>query len=155
MALEIERKFRVAGDGWQAGVVRQRRLRQAYLSEKGTVSVRVRIDEDRDATLTIKAAAGGIERHEYEYAIPLADAEELIKRPVGVVIEKTRHFVPAGDMTWEIDVFGGQNAGLVLAEVELTHADQPLERPNWLGEEVTADRRFYNADLARRPFSTW
>jgi adenylate cyclase len=155
MALEIERKFRVAGDGWKPLVTRTRRLRQAYLTKNGPLSIRVRIDADETGTLTIKAAHSGMERHEYEYAIPLADAEELIRQREGSVISKVRHIVPIGGLNWEVDVFDGENAGLVIAEVELDRPDRTFERPDWLGEEVTGDRRYYNADLAKRPFTSW
>jgi adenylate cyclase len=155
MALEIERKFRVVGDGWKPLVARSRRLRQAYLTKDGRLSIRVRIDGEETATLSIKAARSGMARHEYEYAIPLADAEELIRQREGTIISKVRHIVPIGDLNWEVDVFDGENAGLVIAEVELDRPDRTLERPGWLGEEVTGDRRYYNADLAKRPFTSW
>mgnify|MGYP005861622719 CR=1 FL=1 len=155
MALEIERKFRVAGDGWKPLVARTRRLRQAYLTKDGRLSIRVRIDGEASATLTLKAAHSGMARHEHEDAIPLADAEELIRQREGAIISKVRHIVPIGDLNWEVDVFDGENAGLVIAEVELDRPDRTLERPDWLGEEVTGDRRYYNADLAKRPFTSW
>jgi adenylate cyclase len=155
MALEIERKFHVSGDGWRPLVARTRHLRQAYLSKSGRLSIRVRIDGDSDGTLTIKAARSGLERHEYEYAIPLADAEELMLQREGSVISKVRHIVPINGLSWEIDVFDGDNAGLVVAEIELDRPDRTFERPEWLGEEVTGDRRFYNADLASRPYKSW
>jgi adenylate cyclase len=155
MALEIERKFRVSGDSWKPLVARTRRLRQAYLTKNGRLSVRVRIDGDETGTLTIKAARSGLERHEYEYAIPLADAEELMHQREGSVISKVRHIVPISGFNWEIDVFDGENAGLVVAEIELDRADRTFERPDWLGEEVTGDRRFYNADLAKHPYMSW
>ena len=106
-------------------------------------------------TLTIKTVAPGIERHEYEYPIPVADAENLLERREGAVISKTRHIVPAGGLVWEIDLFTGDNEGLRVAEVELDHAERVVECPDWIGEEVTGDRRFYNADLSRHPFSRW
>ncbi len=155
MALEIERKFRVSGDGWKPLVSRTRRLRQAYLTKTGRLSIRVRIDGDAAGTLTIKAARSGMERHEYEYAIPLTDAEELMLQRDGSVISKVRHIVPIGGLEWEIDVFDGENAGLVIAEIELDRPDRTFERPDWLGEEVTGDRRYYNADLAKRPYTSW
>jgi len=155
MALEIERKFRVSGDSWRPLVARTRRLRQAYLSKNGRLSIRVRIDGDRDGTLTIKAARSGLERHEYEYTIPLADAEELMLQREGSIISKVRHIVPIDGLNWEIDVFDGENTGLVVAEIELDRPDRTFERPEWLGEEVTGDRRFYNADLATRPYKSW
>jgi len=155
MALEIERKFRVTGESWRPFVTRSRRLRQAYLTKNGRLSVRVRIDESETGTLTIKAARSGMSRHEYEYAIPLADAEELMLQREGSIISKVRHIVPVGGLEWEIDVFEGENAGLVIAEIELDRPDREFERPDWLGEEVTGDRRFYNASLVERPYASW
>jgi adenylate cyclase len=155
MALEIERKFRVRGDGWKRHVVRTRRLRQAYLTKNDRISMRVRVDGDEAATLTIKTARTGIERHEYEFAIPVADAKELLELRDGSIISKTRHIVRNGGLNWEVDVFDGDNTGLVIAEIELDRADRIIELPHWLGEEVTDDRRFYNADLAKHPFSSW
>jgi adenylate cyclase len=155
MALEIERKFRVSHDGWKPHVASTRRLRQAYLSKTGRLSIRVRIDGGTDGTLTIKAARSGLERHEYEYTIPVADAEELMLQREGSIISKVRHIVPIDGLNWEIDVFDGENAGLIIAEIELDRADRAFDRPEWLGEEVTGDRRFYNADLASRPYKSW
>lgn len=154
MALEIERKFRVVGDDWRRLAVSRRRIRQAYLSMGGRTSIRVRIDTST-ATLTIKTARPGAERREYEYAIPIAEAEELLLQREGEIITKVRYVVAVGELLWEIDVFDGENAGLVIAEVELADADQPIEPQPWLGEEVTHDRRYYNADLARHPFARW
>lgn len=155
MALEIERKFRVADDSWKPLVTRTRSLRQAYLTKNDRLSTRIRIDGTEQATLTIKTAAPGIERNEFEYPIPVGDAEQLLLRCEGAIICKVRHIVPFAGLVWEIDVFDGENAGLVIAEVELDRADQPVELPAWLGMEVTGDRRYYNADLAMRPFSRW
>jgi adenylate cyclase len=155
MALEIERKFRVRGDGWKRHVVRARRLRQAYLTKNDRISMRVRIDGEEAATLTIKTARSGIERHEYEFAIPVADAKELMEQREGAIISKVRHIVRNGGFNWEVDVFDGDNSGLVIAEIELDRSDRIIELPSWIGEEVTDDRRFYNADLAKHPYSTW
>ena len=155
MALEIERKFRVHGDGWKRHAVRARRLRQAYLTKNDRLSTRVRIDDDTVATLTIKTTRSGIERHEYEFAIPIADARELMEHREGAIISKVRHIVRNGGLNWEIDVFDGENSGLVIAEIELDRADRVIELPTWIGEEVTDDRRFYNADLAKHPYSSW
>ena len=155
MALEIERKFRVRSDSWKRHVVRTRRLRQAYLTKNDRMSTRVRIDDDAIATLTIKTTRSGMERHEYEFAIPLADARELMEHREGAIISKTRHIVRNGGLNWEIDVFDGDNSGLVVAEIELDRADRVIELPAWIGEEVTDDRRFYNADLAKHPYSSW
>lgn len=155
MPLEIERKFLVDGDGWRAGVTRARHLRQAYLTKNRRISIRVRIDGETHASLTIKSAGAGIERHEYEYVIPVADALDLLEQREGSVIVKTRHIVPFGGLEWEIDVFEGDNAGLIVAEVELADAGHRIVRPAWLGREITDDRRYYNADLSKHPFTRW
>lgn len=154
MGLEIERKFLVANDDWRAQSARSVEMRQGYLAgEGGKASVRVRIEGER-ANLNIKAAVVGSTRAEYQYDIPLAEGRELIKLCVGT-LEKTRHYVEQGDLTWEIDVFEGANAGLVVAEIELPAEDHPYGRPAWLGREVTMDRRYYNHALALHPYSTW
>lgn len=155
MPVEIERKFRVTGESWRAHVTSVRRIRQAYLTKNGRLSVRVRIDDNIKATLTIKTVEHGIRRNEFEYPIPVADAEDLLERREGAVIIKVRHIVPFAGMSWEVDVFEGENAGLIVAEVELAHADDVFTRPDWVGEEVTHDRRYYNADLAKRPYTQW
>lgn len=155
MAVEIERKFRVIDLMWMASVSRKRRIRQAYLTKNGRVAIRIRIEDEHRATLTIKTAQPSVRRQEYEYDIPVADAEELLELRDGAVIEKTRHEVPVGDIVWEVDVFAGDNSGLVIAEVELASGDQDFCRPEWLGEEITHDKRFYNADLAKRPYRSW
>lgn len=155
MALEIERKFRVRSDDWKSLVTRTRSLRQAYLTKNGRLTVRVRIDGNESGTLTIKGARSGLERHEYEYAIPLRDAEELMLQREGSIISKVRHIVPMDGFNWEIDVFDGENTGLIIAEIELDQADRTFDRPVWLGDEVTGDRRYYNADLAMSPYTSW
>jgi len=155
MAIEIERKFHVLSDAWRRDVVGVRHLRQAYLSKNARISIRVRIDGDDKATLTIKTATAGIERNEYEYPIPVTDALELFEQREGSIVQKRRHIVPIDGHDWEIDVFEGDNAGLVVAEIELPSTDTQLVRPSWLGAEITQDRRFYNADLASHPYALW
>lgn len=155
MALEIERKFLVVGDGWRAAVSGLRYIRQAYLSKNGRLSIRIRIDGHETASLTIKTAEPGIERQEFEYQIPVQDAEELLKRCEGSIITKVRHLVPLCDHVWEVDVFEGENTGLVIAEIELEDAADRFPYPIWIGREVTADRKYYNSDLARHPFQSW
>lgn len=145
MAIEIERKFLVEGEGWRPAD-RTRRIVQGYLSNGGPVSVRVRI-QDGAATLTIKGERGGIARHEFEYAIPAADAEAMLALAALPPIVKARHEVTIGGKLWQIDVFEGRLAGLVMAEVELAHEDEPFERPPWLGREVTDDPRYRNSAL--------
>jgi adenylate cyclase len=154
MGREIERKFLLRDDTWRAAVHRSMRLRQAYLSEAGRASVRVRI-ADTHATLNIKGARLGVSREEYEYPIPLDDAEELMTICASHPVVKTRHLVRHGAHTWEIDEFDGANAGLIVAEIELDDAEESFARPDWLGKEVSDDARYYNAALARKPFREW
>ncbi len=148
MATEVERKFLVSGNEWQVEVAHSAAIRQAYLSFTPAMAIRIRIVDDAAAFLTIKSAAPGIARSEFEYPIPLADAHGLLALRAGEVIEKRRHLVRAGWAQWEIDVFEGAHAGLVIAEIELPDADVAFERPSWLGKEVTGDPRYYNANLA-------
>ena len=155
MAVEIERKFLVTSNSWMASVSKIRNIRQAYMCNNERVSVRIRIDSTSGAALTVKTASPGRHRSEYEYQIPVSDAEELLALREGAVVQKIRHEVSFDDLVWEIDVFGMDNAGLVLAEVELESADQAFARPVWLGEEVTDDARFYSANLALYPFRRW
>ena len=154
MGIEIERKFLLAGDAWR-GQGQSVLLRQGYLSSARERVVRVRI-EGEQAMLTIKGANVGATRSEWEYPIPLADAAELLdglcEQPL---IEKTRHRIEHAGMVWEVDEFLGANAGLVVAEIELASEDQPFDKPDWIGAEVSGDARYYNANLIRHPFSQW
>lgn len=154
MPREIERKFLVRTDGWRGAATSSSELRQGYLLNTPEKNVRVRKAGDR-AWLTVKAAADGIARHEFEYEIPPADAAELLQLCEGPLIEKTRHLVPMGSLTWEIDEFEGDNAGLIVAEIELPSEETPFERPEWLGEEVTDDPRYLNASLVGNPYTRW
>lgn len=164
MALEIERKYLLLNDDWRALVARSQKLAQGYLGsafpglsaeqDQGRSSVRVRVAGEQ-AWLNIKARQRGHSRLEYEYAIPLADAEEMLAQCANHGLEKIRHWLPWGDVTFEIDEFLGANQGLVVAEVELSHPDQSFPRPAWLGAEVTDDLRYYNNELAQRPWSEW
>lgn len=153
MAIEIERKFRVRDGRWRGAVTRSIRMAQGYLGGE-RCSIRVRF-EDAEARLNIKARERGAARLEFEYAIPVADAEVLLQSFAGALVEKTRHLVPFGDLTVEVDEFSGVNSGLVIAEIELPSVDHALTLPAWLGEEVTDEMRYYNAELARVPYSTW
>ena len=155
MPLEIERKFLVANERWRAAAGDGRRLRQAYLAAGDRLSVRVRIVGDETALLTLKAARSGAVREEFEYPIPLADAEALFALATGAVIDKTRYRLAHGGHDWEVDVFFGDNAGLVVAEVGLASADEDFDRPGWLGADVTDEHRYYNAALAVRPYRSW
>ena len=154
MGVEIERKFLLRGNGWKAmgqGVL----LRQGYLSSAPDRIVRVRIEGDQ-AMLTIKGRSSGMTRNEWEYPIPSEDAqaflETLCERPL---IEKKRYRIPYQGMLWEIDEFFGENAGLVVAEVELESEEQAFVKPEWIGDEVTHDARYFNANLLRHPYSRW
>lgn len=155
MSVEIERKFLVAGTGWRSAVVRRSELRQGYLDRSDKVSIRVRVRDGVRAALTIKSASPGMTRDEFEYDIPVADAERLFPLCAGALIEKVRHEVRQGDLMWEIDVFGGDNAGLTVAEIELPSENTPFDRPAWLGEEVTEERRYYNSALVAHPYKDW
>jgi CYTH domain-containing protein len=154
MAYEIERKFLVKGD-FKSHSFRQIKIKQGYLSVTGTI-VRVRT-KDREAFITIKNAPkeGSITRHEWEYEIPVDDAEEMLRLCCDCIIDKTRYLVGAGNHIFEVDEFFGSNEGLVIAEVELRQEDEPFERPEWLGEEVTGDVRYYNSYLWAHPYAEW
>lgn len=155
MALEIERKFLLVSDAWRAEAVRSRPMVQGYLGVPGgRASIRVRLD-GAEARLNIKAAVVGAARAEYDYPLPVVDAREIFDHLAIGKIEKTRHYVERAGHVWEIDEFAGDNAGLVVAEIELRSVDEAFERPPWLGKEVTRDARYYNHALALRPWRTW
>ena len=153
--LEIERKFLVCGD-FKSNAVSSTRIRQAYINQAGGRTVRVRI-RDEKAYLTIKGPSvdGGLSRFEWEIEIPVPDAEQLLELRVTAVIDKRRYLVPFDGHTFEVDEFYGDNEGLVMAEVELSTPDETFGRPDWLGAEVTGDRRYYNSHLARHPYKEW
>lgn len=154
MATEIERKYLVVGDAWRA-LGSGTTYRQGYLSTVKERTVRVRVVGDR-GTLTIKGLTVGATRTEYEYDIPVDDAnhmlDDLCEQPV---IDKTRFIVEYAGLTWEIDEFAGANAGLIVAEVELDSEDQAIELPDWIGEEVSHDARYFNANLIAHPYTAW
>ena len=161
MGIEIERKFKVVGAGWREAAARSVRMAQGYVNDMGSLregrqkaSVRVRIAGDQ-AFLNLKSRELGHTRREFDYPIPVADAEALLALCVGGLVDKVRHYVPVGGHTFEVDEFLGENAGLVVAELELEHADADFERPAWLGQEVTDLARYYNLALAERPYSRW
>ena len=155
MGIEIERKFLVRSDDWRTAADAGVRMRQGYLSRGGPASIRVRVEGQR-ANLNIKSAEMGMQRQEYEYDIPTLEAEEMLDRLcLRPIIEKTRYTLQHAGHTWEIDVFEGENAGLVVAELELEHPDEPFESPPWLGEEVTDDKRYYNVSLVDHPYRDW
>lgn len=153
MAKEIERKFLVNGDSWRQlgeGIL----YRQGYIPSQGA-TVRVRVAGNQ-GYLTIKGPTVNFSRSEFEYPIPLADAQEMLDtlcdRPL---IEKTRYKIEWAGLVWEVDEFAGANQGLILAEVELTDEAQQVEIPDWIGTEVTGDPRYFNSYLAKQPFSEW
>ncbi|MFO8030895.1 MAG: CYTH domain-containing protein [Cyclonatronaceae bacterium] len=155
MAQEIERKFLVDGD-FKNRANSQARIRQGYLSLLPERTVRVRVMGGK-GFLTIKgiADASGVSRYEWEREIPVDEAEKLLSICEPGFIDKTRYFVKQGDYTYEVDEFHGDNKGLVIAEVELQSVDEHFEKPDWLGEEVTGDARYYNSSLIRKPFKKW
>ncbi len=155
MPKEIERKFLVASDDWRADAGPGKRLRQAYLASTDAASIRVRLVDDEDASLTIKSASPGLSRDEFEYAIPVDHARAMLAMRIGEVIEKVRYAVPCADGDLTVDEFSGSNAGLVIAEIEIADESVSPALPAWIGAEITGDRRYYNASLAARPFRSW
>lgn len=161
MGIEIERKFLLRDDAWRAHLSRSQRMAQAYINDPAALregreraSVRVRI-AGAQAWLNFKARVIGPSRQEFEYAIPLGDAQALLALCAGGRIAKTRHYVEHDGLTFEIDEFEGDNAGLVVAEVELPDADFAFAHPDWLGLDVTDQPRYYNSALAERPYAQW
>lgn len=155
MAREIERKFLVRGRGWTRTIQRSIRMTQGYLAGDSRCSVRVRRTGE-ESFLNLKSATIGVSRLEFDYPLPTADADAILEHLcTGPPIEKIRHYVPQGRHTWEIDEFKGANEGLVVAEIELSAPDERFERPNWLGEEVSDDPRYYNVRLAVCPYTQW
>lgn len=152
MGIEIERKFLVRGEGWRQGEGLP--LSQGYLNRDKDRTVRVRTAGPR-GYLTVKGRNVGATRAEFEYEIPLADAQALLALCEGPVVQKCRYRVEYAGMVWEIDEFEGENAGLVIAEIELEREDQPFAAPEWLGEDVTQDPRYFNSNLASHPFGRW
>jgi adenylate cyclase len=155
VGVEIERKFLVRDESWRDAADGGTRYRQGYLVGSKAASVRVRI-EGAEGRLNIKSATLGVRRDEYEYPVPLADAERMLdtlcEKPL---IEKTRYHVNHAGRLWEVDVFDGDNAGLVVAEVELPDEQAPLTLPPWAGQEVSDDPRYYNVCLVKHPFKQW
>lgn len=161
MAIEIERKFLVTGDGWREAAHAVVPMAQGYLNDQRSLdegrqraSVRVRLEGDR-AFLNIKSRELGHTRQEFEYALPVEEARALLALCVGGLVEKRRHLVRHAGHLWEVDEFLGDNAGLVVAEIELASATQAFERPDWLGDEATDCPRYYNLALAARPYALW
>ena len=154
MGEELERKFLVRNDDWREGA-QGSLYRQGFLSTEPERTVRVRVAESR-GWITVKGRGLGLRRPEFEYEIPVDDAQEMLERLCQrPLIEKLRYKLRVGDHLWEIDVFEGDNAGLVLAEIELRSEEEPFETPAWLGEEVTGDARYFNANLVAHPYRSW
>jgi len=155
MAIEIERKFLVAGD-FMTCVERSERIVQGYLFTLPEKVCRVRIRGEK-GFLTIKGGSDddGISRLEFEYEIPSCEAEALLKLCDAGVIDKVRHYIPQGNHVWEVDVFRGCNKGLIVAEIELVSKDEPYGKPQWLGKEVSGTKRYYNSSLSKHPYSEW
>lgn len=166
MAIEIERKFLVLGDAWRAAAHAVVPMAQGYLNDLAAMdgatagraamkaSVRVRIAGDA-AFLNLKSRELGHTRQEFDYPIPVADARDLLALCVGGLVDKRRHYVRHEGHLWEVDEFLGDNAGLVVAEIELASADTAFARPEWAGAEVTDTARYYNLALATRPYARW
>jgi adenylate cyclase len=153
MGNEIERKFLVSGDGWRGGSPGCP-YTQGYLSRDPERVVRVR-QAGKRAYITIKGISQGTTRAEFEYPISLSDAEALMKLCLRPLIEKVRHVVEYHGKRWEVDEFHGENEGLILAEVELSREDEPVDLPPWIGQEVSRDARYFNANLVENPFTRW
>lgn len=159
MGIEIERKFLLKNDSWKAQVTETHLIKQGYLqsgleqSQKSSVRIRI---SNKQANINIKSVDLSMVRQEFEYEIPLHDAEQMLATLCGdVVVEKTRYYVPYASHLWEVDVFAGQNSGLQMAEIELGSLDEDFEKPDWIGEEVSEDERYYNIYLLRHPYKMW
>ena len=154
--IEIERKFRVKSTTFLDNIKTRFKITQGYLNSDKNRTVRVRI-KDSQGSITVKgvSSANGLSRFEWEKEISSTDAARLLELCEGFVIDKTRYLVPFGEVVFEVDVFEGANQGLVIAEVELQSEGQIFEKPDWLGEELTGDKRYYNAYLSVHPFTTW
>lgn len=155
MSFEIERKFLVRSDDWRKLTQRRSTIRQAYLASNSKNSIRVRIKDDNAATLTVKSKPSSVRRLELEYPVPLLEAEAMMQIRQGAVIEKIRHVVPWDDLEWEIDVFLGANAGLIIAEIELQTEHQQFRMPSWIGREITGQLKYYNSALVSQPYCEW
>jgi adenylate cyclase len=156
MGIEIERKFLLRDDSWRDMINSSERMKQGYLSQGEHRSIRVRVSGDNRAWLNIKSSRDGINRLEFEYPLPVEDAEEMLaKVAFRPFIDKTRHYIKLGKHTWEVDEFYGENQGLIVAEIELDDADENFQKPDWLGEEVSSDPRYYNSNLIKNPFNQW
>lgn len=154
MATEIERKFLVKGDTWKSQIYASKQIVQGYLSLVPERTVRVRLSGAK-GVLTVKGKSEGISRAEFEFEIPKEEAGQLLRICEGSLINKTRYFIRQGKFIWEVDEFHDENKGLMVAEIELNSELEDFDRPDWLGEEVSHDNRYFNASLVQHPFSQW
>ena len=155
MGIEIERKFLLSNDSWRKRVITSTRISQGYLTQNaGKSSVRVRLSGDK-ANLNIKSRELAISRQEYEYPVPVEDAQKMLDTLCTGIIDKVRHHVEYQEHTWEIDEFKGDNSGLIIAEIELDSEDSKFPQPGWLGKEVSHDPRYYNVNLISHPYCRW
>lgn len=156
MAIEIERKFLVTNDSYKAMAFKSDRIAQGYICREGGNSARVRVRGNK-GYITIKGPSldGGLSRFEWEKEIPVAEALDLLKLCHDGIIDKIRHLVKCGEHIFEVDEFFGDNEGLVVAEVELCDIDEAFEKPGFIGQEVTGDKRYYNSRLTRYPYKSW
>lgn len=155
MGIEIEKKFLLKNDDWKKEADEGELFRQGYMSGSNRSSIRIRVAGNK-ANINIKSATLGVTRKEYEYEIPVEDANEMLdsmcERPF---IEKRRHFIQRGSHTWEIDVFEGDNEGLIVAEIELSDPEEPFDIPCWIGDDVSEDPKYYNVCLVNHPYKDW
>lgn len=155
MPIEIERKFLLANNNWREAVKTSFRIRQGYMGEVGKASIRIRIQGEQ-ANINVKSATLSMRRMEYEYAIPLNEAQEMLEQLCEhPQVNKTRYIVEQGKHKWEIDEFYGENEGLLVAEIELSDEAEVFAKPEWIGEEVTEDPRYYNVNLIKHPYKNW
>jgi len=155
MPIEIERKFLLRNADWQLDANQGAQYEQGYIAGSELASVRIRT-EGEDAFINIKSATLGVTRQEYEYPVPLDEAQEILSSLCAKpLIKKTRYIVHDHGNEWEVDVFAGENEGLIVAEIELQSEDQSFELPSWCGREVSDDPRYYNVNLAKHPYSKW
>ena len=155
MAVEIERKYLVVNDKWKSFIESESIMKQGYLATVDNASIRIRVANGK-AFLNIKSATLGIRRSEFEYEIPLQDGDEMLDNLIsGSVIDKVRYKVRCGAHIWDLDLFHGDNEGLIVAEVELDSEDEVFEIPEWVGAEVSGDPKYYNASLVKHPYCDW
>lgn len=155
MGVEIERKYTVIGDAWKQNITGSDNIIQGYLANTDKCSIRIRSSSDK-ASINLKSMTIGIQRSEFEYPIPLEDAKHLLDNLcLQPVIIKNRYYVRHANDCWEVDVFKGENVGLVVAEIELDKPDQAFDIPTWLGDEVSNDIRYYNVSLVENPYQNW